>query len=250
MATDYQLATYAAAHFPDIPDRKQREHAAETDLTHLFFARRSNGFFVEVGAYHPTVSSQTWGLEQAGWTGLLVEPTPSLCDLLREKRPRSTVVQAACGAPDSPPVAKFYLSAAGSQSTLAPDRLNFKTEVQDAIEVQVKTLDQILEDAGSPELDFLSIDVEGLQLDVMRGFSLDKHRPKLLLIEDHLLGIETHRYITRRGYRLVKRTALNNWYVPEGTCFTMTGPLEKLKLYRKVWIGTPWRALRASRRRR
>ena len=46
------------------------------------------------------------------------------------------------------------------------------------------------------------------------GFDLARHHPRLILIEDKLYHLTKHRYLTGRGYRLVKRTMLNNWYVP------------------------------------
>ena len=111
--------------------------------------------------------------------------------------------------------------------------------------VRVLTLDEVLAECGDPRVDFVSIDVEGLQLDVLKGFDMKRHRPALLFVEDHLLDWQTHFHLRRQGYRLVKRTQLNNWYVPEGTSFTMTSVGERLKLWRKVWPGTPLRSLKA-----
>jgi hypothetical protein len=103
-------------------------------------------------------------------------------------------------------------------------------------------------------LDYVSIDVEGMELDVLRGFNLKRHTPPLLLIEDHLFHLRTHRHLCQQGYRLVKRTGLNNWYVPVAHPFAMASAGEKVRLFRKVWIGTPWRAmkhhLRAARQGR
>lgn len=53
-------------------------------------------------------------------------------------------------------------------------------------EVRVMTLDEILKPAGNLKVDFLSIDVAGLKLEVLRGFDLEKHQPRLLLNEDNL----------------------------------------------------------------
>ena len=95
----------------------------------------------------------------------------------------------------------------------------------------------------------MSIDVEGAQLDVLAGFDLARHRPRLLLIEDHLLALTTHRHLTERGYRLVKRTAFNNWYVPRDQPFHLTTAGERFALRRKLWR-TPVRRIRHRIRRR
>src|SRR5258705_11160446 len=65
-----------------------------------YFDRKTDGFFVEVGANHPTELSQTWFLEQHGWKGILVEPLPACCEKLRAIRTNSVVCEAAAGAPE------------------------------------------------------------------------------------------------------------------------------------------------------
>lgn len=84
---------------------------------------------------------------------------------------------------------------------------------------------------------------------MLAGFDLPRHRPRLLLIEDHLLDLQTHRAITRVGYRLVKRTGLNNWYIPGDAPFDMSTPGERLALRRKLYLGTMFRRPRRALRR-
>lgn len=249
VAMPYELGRFALRRYPQITDRKQREAEAERHLIRLFFSNAATGRYVEVGANDPKVFSQTWHLEQLGWTGVLVEPIPELCDRLRAARPDSTVVQAACGRPEDRGTGSFAVAADQAQSALQRDRLDFRTDIQRVENVSVVTLDDILDKHAGPPLDFVSIDVEGMQLDVLRGFSLVRHRPRLLLIEDHLTDLATHRHIQNQGYRLVKRTGLNNWYVPRQTLFTLTSSREKLKLWKKIHLSTPFRRLRFALRR-
>lgn len=250
MAMRYTLGKYAAAQFSEMRDRKQREHAAETDLIHLFFDRCRDGFFVEVGANEPQAHSQTWGLEKAGWYGLLIEPSPALCDQLRRHRPQSKVLEVACGPPGAPSRARFHLAQNPLHSSLDVGRTDFAPKIDRSIEVDVKTLDRIIDETDTGPIDFVSIDVEGLQYEVLQGFTLARHRPRLLLIEDHLTGYRTHRYITGQGYRLVKRTGLNNWYVPVEAPFALTDCRERFALWQKIWLRTPARGLRARLRTR
>ncbi len=245
---NYQLRPFAREHFGHITHRKLREHAGEERLVELFFTDVKQGTFIEVGANDPRRFSQTWHLEQLGWRGLLIEPIPELCDLLRAERPSSTVVQAACSAPEKVGTAQFHVAKAHGQSTLAPGEANVGVEFDRTVDVAVRTLDDIIDDAGITELDFISIDVEGVQLDVLRGFDIPRHQPKLLLIEDHLHDMDTHRHITRAGYRLVKRTGLNNWYVPPDVECFLTSPVERLKLKLKL-ARTPFRRLQYAFKR-
>ncbi len=217
----------------------------EDELVWEFFGRSQDGFFVEVGANDPRNSSQTWFLEQKGWKGILVEPLSRFLEPLKSARPNSTVFQVACGAPGHPPTADLHVGESSEHSSLRPNAVDADTRYVKKETVRVLTLDEVLSEAGGARPDFVSIDVEGFQLEVLKGFDLGRHRPALLFVEDHLLNWKTHRHITGRGYRLVKRTRLNNWYVPAGGPAPRTTFLERLRLWRKVWPGTPVRMFKA-----
>jgi FkbM family methyltransferase len=224
----------------------------QDELVWEFFGRRPAGFFLEVGANHPTEGSQTWLLEQKGWRGILVEPQAALAGLLRAGRAGSQVVQAACGPPEKVGEATLYVPeetlvgfATLERNVDDPHVRYTRTE-----RVEVLTLETILQRAGNPQVDFLSIDTEGTEVGVLQGLDLAKRKPALILIEDKLQDLSKHAYLRRHGYVLVKRTELNDWYVPQGTRFTMTSMGEKLALWRKVFLGLPSRKLRRWRHAR
>lgn len=117
---------------------------------------------------------------------------------------------------------------------------NTKGSVKSGVEtVRVVTLDDVIAELGSPVADFISIDIEGLELAALRGFILERVRPKLLLLEDHLKNLQLHRHISRRGSRLVKRTGCNSWYVPAGQPLPQTTASERFALWRRIWLHTP-----------
>ena len=207
-----------------------------------YFRKRPQGFFVEVGANHPTKYSQTWLFERQGWKGILVEPLAAKSDLLRRERPGSRVFQAAMGAPEQRGRARF--SVAAGDDMLSGLMMNDGVDIEAVEEVEVKTLDDVLAEAGNPKLDLVSIDVEGVELQVLRGFDLERHRPAVLLIEDHLKNLDVHRFIARHGYRLVKRTGCNNWYVPRNAEFELSTAGERFGLRKKIWLDTPVRRVR------
>ncbi len=218
----------------------------EAALKEEFFGH-TQGYFVEVGANDPQALSQTWHLEQRGWSGILVEPQPDLAARLRERR-KAQVYAVACSAPaDAGKTMTLHL--AGIHSSLDP-ALNISTELPaGAIEVPIRTLDDILMEAKAPApLDFVSIDVEGLELDVLAGFDLARWRPRLMLIEDLAMNLRLHRALRARGYKWVRRTGLNGWYVPQ------TSPMDaglqgRLQFFRKHVLGLPFRYARETSRR-
>ena len=100
---------------------------------------------------------------------------------------------------------------------------------------------------------------KGFFLDIGANDPKDKSQSWLLeqqgwggiLVEDHLYNLKIHRHIMREGYRLVKRTGLNNWYIPFDQPFKLSSLWERIRLWKKVWLNTPfhiWR-VRGERRR-
>jgi FkbM family methyltransferase len=219
----------------------------ESVLTEEFFGHARTGYFVEVGANDPRIGSQTWRFEQAGWIGVLVEPQPRLADELRRQR-RARVFAVACSSPENAGRSlPFYV--AGWMSALDRDRMAPGVEPQQVIEVPAMTLDAILQAAGAPEtIDFLSIDVEGHELEVLQGFDLARWRPRLILIEDHVGNLAKLRFLRRAGYRLIRHSQFNGWYVPRGTPAAVAFE-DRWRILRKYYLGLPFRMLRDALRR-
>lgn len=214
--------------------------AEEINLIAEFFGNR-RGIFVEVGAYHPVVISQTWHLESRGWTGLLVEPIPEMAEMLRRER-SAQVAQVACGSPAQHGT-HARLRVLGVFTTIGKDFLDPGLTPDRIQEVQVVTLDSLITEAGIARVDFLSIDVEGHEIQVLEGFALEHYRPSLILMEDFVLGRRRHRHMKRRGYRLVRRTHFNSWYVPRESDFRVS-LFGRWQLFRKYTLGVPFRVVR------
>ena len=224
--------------------------AEEKKLVWEFFGRKHTGVFVEVGANDPVAGSQTWLLEQNGWRGVLVEPQSAHCEKLRQHRRHSQVFQVACSRPEMEGETDLLLAAEDGSSTLQKQRDTHGTHFIGTERVKVTTLDKVLTAAGVTKIDFLSLDVEGHEIEVMRGLDFKKFQPALILIEDGVRDLSKHRFLKSCGYKLVKRTTLNNWYVPHNCEFEMCSLPEKLELWRKVYLALPIRKIRLYLRRR
>ena len=206
-----------------------------------FFGFAEEGYFVEVGANAPKNLSQTWFLERMGWEGVLVEPLPDRCEALRRDRRKSKVFEVAVSAPEKTGEADFHVK--DVFSSLERHLKDNVMEYERVLRVKVTTLDAVLDAAKIPRIDFLSVDTEGTEIDVFRGFDLRKRRPALVLVEDPVLDLELHRHLEASGYRLIRRTGFNNWYVPADS--PARAPLfRRLRLFRKMYLGTPVRALK------
>jgi FkbM family methyltransferase len=220
----------------------------DADERHLIaeFLGPAPGTFVEVGANDPVVLSQTYHLEQRGWRGILVEPLRECAERLRAAR-RARVFAVAAGAPENDG-RELPLLVAGALSTLQASIVE-DVAAAEVRSVPVRTLDSMLAEAGFDRVDFLSVDVEGAELAVLRGFSIARYRPRLILIEDDVQDLSKHAYLEACGYKLVRRTALNNWYVPKQTDFPVS-MFGRWQIIRKLYLATWWRRFKRRRKLR
>ena len=217
----------------------------EQALVQKFFSRETQGFFVDVGANDPVLDSQSFHLERLGWRGLLIEPLPAYCELLRRHR-LSQVVECACSSPENHGK-NMSIKVAGVHSSLEPNLIAVGAKAEAVAQVQVRTLDSVLrEHAVAPGFDLLSIDVEGHEMEVFKGVDLRLWRPRLVLLEDHVTGHQKHQYMRSQGYQLLLRTGLNSWYVPEDRGYTFSARA-RLEFFRKYWLGLLTRKIRYSK---
>lgn len=156
----------------------------------------SPSFFVDVGAYEGVKGSNTYYFELIGWKGICVEPHPHSFPICVKNRPNSQCLNLAAWEEDGYST-EFYDTMPGNVARIGRlDGLK-KTmsmypgiKVGDPIRVQTRTLDSIFRDHGVPKgFGLLSIDVEGTELNVLRGLTLDKHLPRFVIIEyNHIDG--------------------------------------------------------------
>jgi len=223
-------------------EKIQQAEMREKELVRQYFQHAENGFFVEVGANEPTsIASQTWHLERIGWTGILIEPIKELFQEIARKRPRSLAFNVACSSLDK--VGHKVLKVPYVGDTTDTGKASLEVSIDHAEfaryrleHVDVVTLDSILERADVKKIDLLSIDVEGTELDVLNGFSIEKYKPRLILVEDKLVYLNKHRWLKKKGYRLIKRTGLNNWYVPRDAAPGLPRAKERAILFKKLYL--------------
>ncbi len=159
-------------------------------LWEIFADKEGPGFFVEVGALDGKRFSNTYSFELAGWRGVCIEPHEYYFELLKRNRPNSVCIRAAISDREAERI-EFYANRRGALSTLNPELERFfihrfrKYFSGFTVQyVRMRTLDGILEEIDAPvPIDFISIDVEGHEVNVLKGFDLERWSPRVLLIE-------------------------------------------------------------------
>src|SRR5947207_7902459 len=149
------------------------------------FAGRTDGFYVDVGAGDPSYLSVTKWFYDLGWSGINIEPNRALFSKLAAARPRDINLDCAAGAASG--TAEFFETEAGEFSTLSPqsrDANKAEGLAQLSRAVTVAPLSTILQQhAVGRRIDFLKIDVEGWEHEVLCGLDLEKYRPTVILLE-------------------------------------------------------------------
>lgn len=149
----------------------------------------ASGVFVEAGANDGFRVSNTYYLERfCGWTGVLIEPIPALAAQCRKRRPRSRVYQCALVGEEHPEATDVVMRYAGMLSEVLvggvqPPNLTPIWEKTYEVAVPARTLSDVLQDADTTQVDFLSLDVEGFEASVLTGLDFSRWAPRLMLIE-------------------------------------------------------------------
>ncbi len=226
-----------------LPLHIQNAEAAEKKLIREYFGNKRGGVFVEVGANDPTSpESQSFHLESLlEWSGLLVEPIPYLAELARQERPLAMVCECACTSPEKVGFLDLLIPRVGNDLVTGHASLEANIDEHnyrefEKVKVKAVTLAQLCNDKAVHQIDLLSIDVEGAELEVLLGADLEKLRPSLILLEDKHLYLFKHRFLVNAGYVLARRHNRNCWYIRNGEPLPNVAFSQRFKLWKRMYI--------------
>lgn len=199
-----------------------RSQYGEDMLLFDAFAGRTDGFIIEVGAFDGYRFSVSYALECMGWDSLLIEAIPERVEAARERRPDARVVHAALGPDGSTGETEFTVVDDHWDGMLSyhktSDRhkaaIERNRQPSTTVAVPYTTMNDLLADHRGP-IQVAVIDVEGGEVDLLRGFDLGRFRPELLLIEDNTRSesSEVATYMKGQPYRMLGWLAVNRIYV-------------------------------------
>lgn len=217
-----------ASQWPEPAFRKSyAQHGEDLLVEHLMrLLRVEQPFFIDVGAHHPYMLSNTFLLYQHGARGVNVEPDPSLLEAFRQYRPLDTNLQ--CGVRfDDSTESTLYIMSSPVLNTFSRQEAEhvagFGTyTITGQVQVPLLSLSQIVQAyCPSGVVDFVSIDVEGLDWEIIQYNQLHILRPKVLCVEtmrytENGIGkknADLIQYLTSIDYQIHADTGLNTIFV-------------------------------------
>jgi FkbM family methyltransferase len=169
------------------------------------------GTYVDVGAYHPVLYSNTYAFYKQGWNGIVIDPNHDMKQLFALMRPRDTFVHSAVG--EKVEERTYYMFDDGAYNSFDEVRAHSWKEsrgldIRETRTVAFKPLAQILKEQNISKIDFLNIDVEGWDFEVLKthDWSIET---RVIAIEDETFnsdkpaGNEIYAYLHEKGYALI-----------------------------------------------
>lgn len=185
--------------------------------------KKYKGFFVDIGAHHPVRFSNTCYFYKRGWRGINVEPTPSAIKAFQMFRKRDINLNMGVG--ELPGSLKFYCfnePALNSFSKEISERINRESDkykIIKEVDVEVLPLSAIFDTylPGDMKIDFMSIDVEGLDYQVLLSNNWDKYKPDHILVEeninlDELENSAIYQFLKSKDYEFIAKTLRTGIY--------------------------------------
>jgi len=173
-----------------------------------YFKDKKNGFYVDVGCYHPVHRNNTYLLHMQNWSGVNIDTSQFSINLFNFMRPKDLNYN--CAISDKNENIKlFYQKELSQLSTTEKSQAEsvFQGNIKEK-DIQAFTLDEILSKGryNNSIIDFLDVDVEGVDLKVLKGLSFDKFKPKLVCIEIHENEIkksDIYNFLIHKNYELL-----------------------------------------------
>jgi FkbM family methyltransferase len=181
--------------------------------------------YLDIGAFHPSISSNTFLFYVLGSRGVLVEPNPLMASLLARARPEDVVLDVGVSFDGSTEADYYVIRDRPQLNTFSKEQADrYVAEsgpqtIERVVKMPLRSIDGILEEhfAKTPP-DLLSVDVEGLDLPLLRSMSFDRSRPAVICVETLVYGTAQRRapileLLQGHGYQVTAGTFVNTIFV-------------------------------------
>ncbi|WP_248320390.1 FkbM family methyltransferase [Caballeronia sp. Sq4a] len=201
-------------------------HWGEDSIVEFVFSNITDGRYLDIGCFHPALYSNTMRLYRKGWTGVNVDPNPFMIEQCRAMRPRDISLNKAVGK-EHGTIEYYCFHDWASSNTASRDFARVIAENQNlempvGRTVELVTMSELMEAHFSEHTpDFVNIDVEDLDVEVLHSGDWTRFRPKLVAIEDIGFRIEApeesriYQFLRKQGYLMFSRCVYTSFFIEE-----------------------------------
>lgn len=193
-------------------------------LLKRIFDSQMDGFYIDIGAHHPQRFSNTYLFYLQGWRGINIDAMPGSMKLFSQLRSGDINIEAAIS--NSSEELTYYIYNEPALNTFSENLVIQRNKLTDynVIDkkiIQTRKLSEILDKyvKENQQVDFLSIDVEGLDYKVLLSNDWSKYKPKVILIEELSTSFfslskesKTFSFLMDKGYELFAKTFNTSFY--------------------------------------
>ena len=196
---------------------KSYSQEGEDIIIARIFGDKQAGFYVDIGAHHPYRFSNTYFFYKRGWRGINIDAVPKGMKIFNKYRPKDKNIEVAIS--DKKEKIKYFMFNEPAINTfseeLAKNVNKSKHRIIGTIKLQTRTLEEILDKnlQIGQEIDFMDIDVEGLDFNVVKSNNWQKYRPKVILVEilniNNIFDLKNNeivKYLEKVGYQFFAKT--------------------------------------------
>ncbi|GAG67705.1 unnamed protein product [marine sediment metagenome] len=200
--------------------RLSYSQSGEDMILDTIFCNIKTGIYVDVGANDPFIASNTHYFYKKGWHGVNVDALPGSMKYFNKVRPHDINIEAAISNNDTE--LTYYMFSSSSYNTFLDKKIErLKTITQLIGEKRIKTimLAEIFDSLKMQDIDFMSVDVEGMDFNVLKSNNWNKYRPKVVITEyfskdiDLLSKDDMYHFLIDAGYRFLCNSPTNAFYI-------------------------------------
>ena len=154
-------------------------------LVSNIFKNQKNGFYLDIGCGHPIKNNNTYLLNKKGWSGINIDLDKKNIDLFNAYRKKDVNLATAVSDVEGETDLYFYHSKSALNTSSRQNADFQKAKVTAIKRIKTQTINKIIENSPykGKKIDFLSIDVEGSELSILKNFNFNKYSPKVIVVE-------------------------------------------------------------------
>ena len=184
-------------------------------MADFIFREKNKGVFIDIGCHHPMINNNTYPLYKRGWNGINIDIDYSAIDSFNFLRSKDTNIEIAVSDTIGNSDLFFYHNRA-AKNTLSKEK---GLDAKQIRSIKTTTLNKIIQESiyKDQKINFLTIDVEGFELNVLRGFDFKKYKPELVVVEliqegmteffhqniTNIQNSDIYLYMIKQDYKLV-----------------------------------------------